>query len=249
MKPGANLLFRLWAVFRKYITNSPNTHWQKIPVIINNFNRLEFLQQQLEWLEKAGMRNIYIIDNASSYPPLLAYYKKCPYTIFRINANVGHLALWKTHIYKWFENTYYVYTDPDIIPTKQCPLNAVEHFGNLLKKHPEIGKVGFGLKIDDLPNHYPLKQKVISWEKRFWENEIEPGVFKAKIDTTFALYRPNTKGDHTLPALRTGHNFVARHLPWYVNYNELSTEEAHHAKNATNASSWNQELNNEGSRY
>ena len=36
--------------------------------------------------------------------------------------------------------------------------------------------------------HYKLKEKVIEWESVFWKEEIEPNIFKALIDTTFAVY-------------------------------------------------------------
>ena len=195
------------------------------------------------------MKNIYIIDNASTYLPLLKFYKKTRYAVFKLNQNVGHLALWKTHIFKWFENTYYVYTDPDILPIENCPLNSVEYFKRILDKYPKNDKVGFGLKIDDLPDYYSLKNKVIDWESQYWKNEIEKNLYIAKIDTTFALYRPNTKGDWQLSALRTGGKYIARHLSWYIDYKKLSLEDEFYMKTANNASSWNQELIEKGSRY
>jgi hypothetical protein len=249
MRLRANIIFRISAKLKSNFINSKNCHYKKIPVIINNFNRLDFLREQINWLENAGMKKIYIIDNASTYPPLLEFYKKSKYTIFKLDKNVGHLALWKTHIFKWFENTYYIYTDPDIIPVKECPKNVVKHFKNILEKYQDFGKVGFGLKINDIPDFYPLKEKVIKWESKFWKNEIELNLYKAIIDTTFALYRPDKKGDHTLPALRTGGKYIARHLSWYTDYKNLSEEDKFYTNTATNSSSWNQELNDEGSRY
>ncbi len=249
MNPMSNILFRIIGKIKSKLFNKLTSNWKNYPVIINNFNRLEFLQQQIAWLEKSGSKNIYIIDNNSTYPPLLAFYKSTKHTVFKLNKNIGHLALWKTHVFKWFENSYYVYTDPDIVPIEKCPPNAIYHFKTILDKYPEIGKVGFGLKIDDIPEYYPLKEKVINWEKRFWTDSIEKEVYKAKIDTTFALYRPNTKGDWQLPALRTGGKYIARHLPWYVDYNNLSKEEQYLIQTASNVSSWNQELKKTNSRY
>ncbi|MBN2166276.1 MAG: hypothetical protein JW717_08385, partial [Marinilabiliaceae bacterium] len=173
-----NLLFRIAARIKSFLSK-PWQGYQNTPVIINNYNRLDYLKKQIAWLENAGMKNIYIIDNASTYPPLLDYYKNCPYTIFKLTKNVGHTALWDTHIYLWFKNQYYILTDPDVIPVEECPLNAVEHFYKLLERYPEITKVGFGLKINDLPDHYNRKQEVIEWESKFWQNEIEPGIYKA----------------------------------------------------------------------
>ena len=51
--------------------------YKEIPIIINNFNRLDTLQKLIASLEIRGYRNIYIIDNLSTYPPLLDYYKSC----------------------------------------------------------------------------------------------------------------------------------------------------------------------------
>ena len=84
-------------IFRAKITNGYD-----IPIIINNRNRLTFLQELIESLEAKGYRNIFIIDNNSNYQPLLNYYESCPYKIFRLDKNIGYLALWKTNIYKHF---------------------------------------------------------------------------------------------------------------------------------------------------
>lgn len=235
-----NLLFRIGASIRSYVT-LPWQGYQKAPVIINNYNRLTYLKQQIAWFRKAGMRNIYIIDNASTYPPLLDYYKKCPYTIFQLTENVGHTAFWDTHIYLWFKNQHYVLTDPDVIPVEECPLDAVEHFYNLLERHPEITKVGFGLKIDDLPDHYNRKQEVIEWESKFWKDPIEPDLYMARIDTTFALYRPNTRNQQWETTLRTGGKYIARHLPWYEDSGKPSEEELFFQKVTTRVSSWYKE--------
>ena len=148
-----NKLFRLVGKIRSFLSKSEMVNYRKVPVIINNFNRLEYLQKLISWLEWAGMKSIYIIDNNSSYPPLLAYYKKTKHIVFRLNKNVGHMALWQSHIFMGFKNRPYVYTDPDIVPVDECPKNVIAYFWELLMKYPDFGRVGFGLKIDDLPDH------------------------------------------------------------------------------------------------
>jgi hypothetical protein len=125
-----------------------------------------------------------------------------------------------------------------VVPIEKCPLNAIEYFYKLLDRYPDITKVGFGLKIDDLPDYYPRKNEVIAWENQFWENELEPGIFKADIDTTFALYRPNTWGQQWKSALRTGFPYLVRHLPWYVDPMNLDVEEIYFAKEITKISTW-----------
>jgi hypothetical protein len=213
-----------------------------IPVIINNHNRLDCLKKQIAWLEHIGMKNIYIIDNASTYKPLLEYYETLSYTVFLLNKNVGFMSLWKTILFQRFKSDYYIYTDPDIIPVEDSPSDAIEYFYKLLQKYTDIDKVGFGLEIKDLPDHYPLKEKVLLWESKFWTNEVEENVYASPIDTTFALYRPGRMGGSELRALRTGGLYIAHHLTWYINPNQLSEEDLHFMNHSDSSSSWTAEL-------
>lgn len=207
-------------------------HYQDIPVIINNFNRINYMQQQIDWLERAGMRNIFIIDNASSYPPLLDYYRNSKHTVIILESNIGYKALWDTSIHLWFKGLPYIYTDPDVIPINECPLDAVKYFQEILNEHKDINKVGFGLQINDIPDYYQKKSEVINWEKKFWSTPISNNLFKADIDTTFALYRPFSVKQQWGKTLRTGGKYIARHLPWYENPDEISEEELLYSKKA-----------------
>ena len=44
-----------------------------IPLVINVFNQHHYLQRMVNQFAENGFRNIVILDNNSSYPPLLAY--------------------------------------------------------------------------------------------------------------------------------------------------------------------------------
>jgi len=217
-----------------------------IPVIINNYNRCTFLSNLIEWLEKSGINNIYIIDNNSTYPPLLKYYRNTKHIVFRLDQNVGHLSLWETHIFKLFKNDYYVYTDSDILPIKDCPSTFLTYFKSILDNYPEYDKVGLGLMIDDLPDFYLLKNEVINWEKQFWGKEIAPKIYDALIDTTFALYRSGKAGGYELSALRTGYPYLARHMPWYLDSDHYSEEELYYIEHVNISSSWYKKVNKEG---
>jgi len=211
--------------------------YREIPVIINNFNRVNHLNKLINWLEKAGMQNIYIIDNASTYLPLLEYYSHTKHTVIRLNANIGYKAFWDTPIHLWFKGLPYIYTDPDVLPVEDCPLDAVRYFQEILDKYKNINKVGFGIQINDIPDYYPKKPDVIEWEKKFWENQISENLYKADIDTTFALYRANSVKQQWGKTLRTGGKYITRHLPWYENPASLSEEEIYY-RNKTAGSSW-----------
>jgi len=225
---------------RKLILNNINDNefdYRDIPVLINNYNRVFHLRNLIEWLERAGMRHIYIIDNASSYPALIDYYKNTKHNVIRLNVNIGYKALWETSIHRWFRGGPYIYTDPDVLPVSECPMEAIKFLHDTLSKHDDINKVGFGLKIDDIPDCYHKKSEVIEWEKRFWDCPVEENLYKADIDTTFALYRANSVKQQWGKTLRTGGKYMIRHLPWYEDSNFVSEEESYYAR-MTIGSSW-----------
>jgi len=211
--------------------------YREIPVIIINYNRISHLLRLLDWLEKAEMQNIYIIDNASTYSPLLDYYDRTNYNVLRLNVNIGYKAFWDTSIHLWFKGLPYILTDSDVLPIEDCPLDAVKFFQEVLNKYIDINKVGFGLKIDDIPDFYHKKSEVLNWEKKYWENPISENLYKADIDTTFALYRANSVKQQWGKTLRTGGKYQLKHFPWYENSDFLSEEEIYYRKK-TIGSSW-----------
>jgi hypothetical protein len=211
----------------------------EIPVIINNRDRFTYLLQLIEWLEKAGMKNIIILDNDSTYPPLLDYYSKTKYRVVKLGDNVGHLALWKCSLYSEIASRYYIYTDPDVVPVEDCPVDLPAFLLKQLKRYASVEKIGMGLKIDDLPDQYNRKQEVIDWEKRYWEIPVAEGVFRAEVDTTLALYRPYANSaKRVAPAYRTGPPYVARHLPWYEKSSDPGEENLYYAQHVRQGASY-----------
>lgn len=215
----------------------------EIPIIINNRNRLLFLKQQIAALESRGYTNICIIDNNSTYPPLLEYYEKeCLYKIYRLNRNFGHLALWRSGLIKRFRKQYFVYTDPDIVPIEECPADFMVKFLDIMEQYPLLEKVGFALEIDNLPNSFNKKNQVVNWEKQFWENKIEgiPILYKAAIDTTFALYKPYyfLGGNLSSPHIRVGFPYMARHMPWYADSLHLMEEDIYYVEHCETLTHW-----------
>jgi FkbM family methyltransferase len=203
------------------------------PILINCRDRLTSLLALIEWLEGVGLDEIYLLDNDSAYEPLLEYFESTPHSVIRLGANYGRLAPWKAPgVMDRVRDRHFVFTDPDIVPDEQCPPDAVDRFAELLGRYPSIVKVGFGLRIDDLPDHYRHKDDVVSWERPWWRKRVEDGVYFAPIDTTFALYRPNAEQDG--PALRTGAPYLARHASWYLNLDDLPPDEAFYHARAAN---------------
>lgn len=209
---------------------------KNIPVIINNFNRLAYPLALIAWLERAGMTQIIIIDNDSTYPPLLEYYKTCPHRVVLLGKNWGYLALWQSGIFKEFSNSFYVYTDPDLLPIEDCPHDFMDVFLQLLAENADVKKVGFSLKIDDLPPYFTKREEIIAIESKYWQKKRSVLAYDAPIDTTFALYRPGAKGDHRAKGLRTVFPYLARHLPWYLDPDNLPEEEIYYKKTASDSS-------------
>lgn len=112
------------------------------------------------------------------------------------------------------------------------------------QKYPKALKVGFSICIDDLPDCYINKEQVQKWESQFWKKEIEPNIFKAPIDTTFAVYKPYFKGeiiDTQHLYLRTGFPYSVKHLPWYIDNNNLSEEEKYYIAHLKTSTHWSEQ--------
>lgn len=219
---------------------SINKNPQLTPIIVNNFNRLSYLSRVIDSLRNRGYENLYVIDNNSTYEPLLDYYRESRLRVFYLNENVGYLALWRTPIYKNFTHSYYAYTDSDIEPAEDCPADFVTYFKQVLDRRADVAKVGFGLKIDDLPEHYSLRTEVIRHEMQFHMRSVEPDLYDSPIDTTMALYRPKAMGGWWLPAIRTSEPYVARHLPWYADSANPTAEERYYQATSTASTHWTQ---------
>lgn len=219
-----------------------------VPFFVISFNQLTYLQKIVAFFEIYKIKNVHIIDNNSNYPPLLEYLQTVPFTVHHMDKNYGHMVLFEHEQFKdIINNNYFVLTDPDILPVKQCSADFLRVFMELLLRHPCKNKVGFSLKIDDLPRHYELRENVIAWESRFYSNGFSYNgltVYDAPLDTTFALYRPRTqwRTNDFYAALRVGKPYVARHLTWYKNLRILNEEDLHYKAADTGSSNWNGRL-------
>jgi len=222
-----------------------------IPIFVISYNHLTYVRSIVNYLEQANFKNIHIVDNASSYPPLLEYLRTSPHTVHYMGSNYKHMVLFESLRFKKIIDTeYFVLTDPDVLPVEECPGDFLYVFLDVLLRHPFKNKVGFSLKIDDLPAHYGLKENVIKWEGRFYDKAAKDGettIYDAPIDTTFALYRPRKQWRTTdfFSAFRVGAPYTARHLPWYRDVERMTDEEAHYRSLDEGSSNWNGTMSSE----
>lgn len=210
-----------------------------IPIFITSFNRLNALKEVIKSLETKNETNIIIMDNKSDYGPLLDYYEelKTKYKIAYLNNNYGHYAAWHSGILNDYRNQYYVVTDPDVIPVQECPKNFLDYFKTVLERLPSYDKIGFGLKLDDIPQH-KYRDNIVGWESKYWEKEIEPGLYNAPIDTTFSLYKPGGPIGHSMNSIRTGFPYIARHETWYIDPDSLDVHDTYYYKSCKTPTHW-----------
>ena len=88
-----------FASIQKVFENQEKNGLKNIPVFLISFNRLSYLESMIKRLEQMNVKNIHIIDNASTYPPLLEYYKSIPYEVFYMKSNEGQMVFWKNSIF------------------------------------------------------------------------------------------------------------------------------------------------------
>lgn len=211
-----------------------------IPVYINNRDRLRSMTRLGEWLMNAGTKRIIIIDNASTYPPLLEWYKNLPRdgVSLKLQDNLGPWSFWEQGMHLT-QSTPYIVTDADLVPSDCCPSDLVEHCYKLLTNNPGCGKVGPGLRLDNIPD---LSRDFITngdgkgWEGEgvFWKRRHSSGAFNAPLDTTFAMYNSYSPWIGAgWQNLRTDLPYVVEHTPWYVT-KPFSEEEQYYRDHASN---------------
>lgn len=211
------------------------------PIFINNRNHYTYLKELVEWLDKNKLTNYFVIDNDSSYPPLLDYYKnELKGRVIFLHRNCGHMAIWKADLLTRVKNSFYIYTDADVLPVIQSNPRFVNDLYSAFKKHGFALKAGSAIRIDDLPDCFSLKSRVMEHEKQFWENPLEENIYQAHVDTTLALYLPNYYWDsgHWNRHLRVSGGCLIQHQPWYQNSAQLSAEQIYYKDHAATVTHW-----------
>jgi hypothetical protein len=221
------------------------------PVLINNFNRLCTLKVQIEWLRSLNDPvSIIIVDNKSTYAPLLEYYRSLDYP----NVQVVYLNFnsWKAGVMAVAEKLSgfpkFIVTDPDLLPYNSTPADVISYLSRLMDRYEGYNHIGLSLEINDIPDTNPLKKRILDHQSQFWPpiaKKINNEVYEAFIDTTFAMYRNSSKMKYSLPALRTGRPYTLKHKDWYLDAERLSQEFIYYLKSCEPVATWASALKKE----
>ena len=218
------------ATERKRSCSSIAAHFQTaIPIVIPVFNSITYLRNMLSALLGRGLRNIIVVDNASTFPPFLDYLSRIgsDVNVIRLNQNRGPHDLFMDRKNYGMLPQYFCLTDPDLEFNPNLPEDFLAELAALTEEY-RVGKAGFAL---DLSDHSLMRDEVFEiegskyriweWEARFWKQPVGrtsagDQVYSARIDTTFAVYNKKyfDPADHA-KAVRVAGRFTCRHLPWY----------------------------------
>lgn len=230
---------------------------RSVTVYVNSFEQLSYLRNTVSWFRRHGFGRVIVLEQGSTYPPLLEYFKSDEFqksaTLHRLPGNVGPRAALDELPYEYKKRTMHVFTDPDLAMPEPPAPDFISRLVSLALSY-QAQKVGVALDISEPTSfhtrevqfsvHKPMGT-VVDWESQFWENEVEPDVYHAQVDTTFHLFNPQVSSSvsnryrrfrgirEKFKHLRVaGRGFTARHLPWYRD-DEFPAEEKAHFKERT----------------
>jgi hypothetical protein len=195
-------------------------------------NRLTTTKKMVEDLFRLnGNAKINIIDNASTYPPLLAWYDeiKNDVNIIRQQVNLGPWTFFYSGHFSRCEEDFYIYSDADLELNPNMPSNWQEMMMEYYKKYN--AKASLVLRLDDVVES-EMKESILNHQNVCWYPTEEENVYRAITDMTFS-FDAKTAG-YRYDSVRIGGDLACRHMPWYLDLNNLPEEEKYYLKSLDN---------------
>ena len=226
-------------------------------------DRLEMLKRSMESYRSYidTPFKIIICDQGSTFKPTVEFIKKLgtngAKVYWRGQVNKGkaiNLARDNFGIneniqdyFKSHPKSNYVITDPDIF-LDNVNGDILEVYAHLLKTMPQINVVGPMLRIDDIPEYYPLREKLLtrSRHRKFHSAKVHIANYRegqikyifAKIDTTFGMYRAGSQWYRLQEGIRTFAPYWAKHLDWYIDPKDLTEDQKYYMRRASRNAHW-----------
>jgi glycosyltransferase involved in cell wall biosynthesis len=211
----------------------------KISVIINNRDLYTWPVAMVQRILKYdNVGDVIIVDNGSTYPPLIHWYDRQTLVPVKRCENLGHGGAWVSGAVSELRSEYYVVTDSDL-GLQDTPDDTLMVLLEKLQNQPDLGKIGLGLNWQIVFGESPYYNRLMLYESDRWNKSrvIDDVYVDVQIDTTFALYnKPNYfigGGSMTFP-------YVARHYPWELTKKEYEANDEfkYYIKNASHSCSY-----------
>jgi hypothetical protein len=205
-----------------------------IHALLVNRNLLTTTRNTVEFLRKESRVKIHILDQGSTYSPLLEWYKTIPENVIYC-ANEGPYSCWDVK-YKELRRNYFIVADTDCL-YDNVPDDWLDVMLNAINQ-PNVFKVGFSLEIEDLPDT-ELGKQAYNHEIKYWQKKT-PNGWDAHVDTTFALYK--SYSPFSYEALRLDRPYCINHAPWYLDVSSIPDEWLYYLEHATAVSTWGSKI-------
>ena len=235
-----------------------------VPIFVMSRDRVSSLKRSLKSYRDTikSPYEIIVLDHHSTFPPMVEYLQ---YLSATQNISVFHLveASWdaaleeasqliQDYLVQHPTAAFFVFTDQDIAFLRTAP-DVLLYYAAVLRSCPEYNVVGPALQISDIPLHYSGRspkqdnKTVYEWESAFWTgvpsmatwNGIGYHVAIQPIDTTFAMYRRETKFTRLInPCLRAYAPYSAVHVDWYDDSSNLPADKLHYVNKQNGVNNW-----------
>jgi glycosyltransferase involved in cell wall biosynthesis len=214
----------------------------KIPVVINNRDQLTWPKAMLEKIKTyKNVGEIIIVDNESTYTPLLDWYKTNPCKIVKVS-NLGHAAPWISGVVNSLNTPYYIVSDSDL-GLEDTPDDTLDYLYEKLIVN-NLDKIGLGLDWKKVVLESPYYNHIQGYEKNRWNTSpiVNDVYTEIQVDTTFALYQKN---HYFIGGGSTGFPYIARHYPWELTKEDYDNDDEfkYYIQHASHSSSYKTFLN------
>lgn len=198
-----------------------------VPLIIPTFNNMTYTKNIVDFFCQKNHENIIIIDNASTFEPMIDYLNNISNDIDVVfqNKNYGPRQIHSNNLY-YLLPQYFIITDPDLAFNNDFPDNFIDM---LIELHGlyQTFKIGSALNLNILDSNildvpyviHKKTQTIRNIEESYYTNKIDQtdkfNIWKAPIDTTFSMYNKNNINFGFFESLRLDGIFLADHYGWY----------------------------------
>lgn len=220
---GEGLIKMIFNSFQDALINNNG-----LPIIIPTHNNPTYVKNSVDFYHSIGHENILLIDNNSSYLPMIDYLHSISNEVSVVmqKINFGPRQFYDDRSIYALLPEYFILTDPDLRFSNKFPTNFVDI---LIELHNmfNVFKIGSALNLDIkepnvLDEQYSISGNPITIrdiENNYYQNCIGSyegdNIWLAPIDTTFALYKKGEKENSFMDSLRIDNRFLADHFGWF----------------------------------